>query len=457
MTSLRSTAVPEVEPLVEFSPNGSGGHAASSLIDCAVLLWRRRRFLGRVAALGGVLTFLVVLIVPNRYESTTQLMPPDMRGSASEALMTGLLNRAGGNLTGLTADLLGVDNKGAILVGVLHSRSVADSLIQRFNLKKVYRDRREQDARDDLADRTNIFEDRKSGIITISVEDRDRQRAAAMASAYVDELNRLLADVNTSSAHRERVFIEDRLQGVKAALDQASKQLSDFSSKNVTLDPKEQGRAIVEAAVTLQGELIAAETQLHGLEPIYSDGNIRIQSLKARIAELRRQIQELRGSDANGAPANGDDPSYPSFRQLPTLGVTYADLYREVKLREVVFETLTQQYEMAKIAEAKEIPSVKVLDSANVPEKKSGPHRALLTVLGMVVFFSFGSLFVIGEAAWQRVDPGDPRKNLAAEVWDDTLSARTEWMTRAQKIKARLGRHSSNGNSASHHDSEDGN
>ncbi len=381
-------------------------------------------WLMRVTAIGGILTLLVALLVPNRYESSTELMSPDMHG-ASEAMMAGLLSRAGGGLAGLGANLLGIDSSGAIFIGVLRSRSVGDNIVKRFDLKKVYGARRDQDARAELAARTNISEDRKSGMITISVEDRDPHRAAALTSAYVDELNHSLAEVNTSSAHRERVFIEERLKVVKAALDDASKQLSDFSTKNVTLDPKEQGKAMVGAAVTLQGELIASETQLRGLEPIYSDSNIRIQSLRARIAELRHQLAELRGSDPSQspAPAAGDD-SYPSFRQLPTLGLTYADLYREVKIREVVFETLTQQYEMAKIAEAKEIPSVKVLDPANVPEKKSGPHRAILTALGLLVAFGLGAIFLIGKAGWTQVDPDDPRKALVNEVWHDTRPLR---------------------------------
>jgi uncharacterized protein involved in exopolysaccharide biosynthesis len=409
-------------------------------VNAAALLWRQRRRLARVTVIGGLLTLLISLLIPNRYESSTQLMSPDMRGGASEALMTGLLSRAGGGgLVGLGANLLGIDSSGAIFIGVLHSRSIADNVVKRFDLKKVYGSGREQDARQELAARTNIFEDRKSGIITIAVEDRDPRRAAAIASAYIDELNDLLTEVNTSSAHRERVFIEDRLKVVKAALDDASKQLSDFSTKNVTLDPKEQGKAMVGAAVTLQGELIAAETQLHGLEPIYSDSNIRLQSLRARIAELHHQLAQIRGSDpaqvSDTAPSGND--SYPSFRQLPALGLTYTDLYREVQIREVVFETLTQQYEMAKIAEAKEIPSVKVLDPANLPEKKSGPHRAIITLLGLIVSFALGAIFLIGKSTWTQVDPDDPRKALVSEVWHDTRPLRLHFRAAVMKIRTR--------------------
>jgi capsule polysaccharide export protein KpsE/RkpR len=455
-TGQRSTLIPGVEPYVEWTDPDSRplGQKPSTAVNCAVPLWRERRLLARIMAAGGLLTLLIALLIPNRYESSTRLMSPDMRGSASEALMAGLLSRTGGGLAGLGANLLGIDNTGAVFIGVLNSRSVADQLVRRFELKQVYHARQDQDARANLADRTVVSEDHKSQIITISVEDKDPRRAAALAAAYVDELNRLLVEVNTSSAHRERVFIEERLRVVRPELDMAAQQLSDFSTRNSTLDPKEQGKAMVGAVVTLQGELIANETALRGLQQIYSDNNVRIRSLQARIGELHHQLQELRGRGAEPAPGRGDgadrgdraDSSYPSFRQLPALGVTYADLYREVKLREVVFETLTQQYEMAKIAEAKEIPSVKVLDPANLPEKKSGPHCLLITVLGALLSLAVGTLFVIGRAAWAQVDPDDPRKKFAAEVWDDARPAYTRLQARAERIRMKF-RGSSNSNS----------
>lgn len=443
MSGQRSTVVSAIEPYVELTTPGPRPprQEQSALVNGAVLLWRERTLLWRVTAVGGLLTLLIALLVPNRYESSTRLMSPDMRGSASEALMTGILARAGGGLAGLSANLLGVDNTGAVFIGVLRSRSVADNLVKRFDLKKVYRDRKDQDAREDLADRTDISDDRKSGIITISVEDRDPRRAADLATAYVDELNRLLVDVNTSSAHRERVFIEERLKVVKAELDIAAKELSDFSTKNTAIDPKEQGKAMVGAVVTLQGELIANETQLRGLQQIYSDNNVRVRSLKARISELRHQLEQLRGTDAEqAAGAEGGNNSYPSFRKLPALGVTYADLSREVKLREVVFETLTQQYEMAKIAEAKEIPSVKVLDPANLPEKKSGPPRLIVTSFGIFFSLALGAVWIVGNAVWKQIDPDDPRRRLASEILGDTRPAYSRLQSRLFQMRSKFSR-----------------
>lgn len=460
MTGQRNTMISSADPYVELPERAphEPSHEESSLVDSAAQLWRERTLLGRVTAVGGLLTLLVAFLIPNRYESSTRLMAPDMKGGGAEALMAGLISRTsggsgggGGGLVGLGANLLGLGDSGAVFIGVLNSRSVGESLVNKFDLKKVYRDRYENDALEDLADRTKISQDRKSEIITITVEDRKPARAAAMATAYVDELNRLLALVNTSSAHRERVFIEERLKVVKQELDAASKQMADFSTRTTTLDLKEQGKAMVGAVATLQGELIAYETQLSGLRQIYTGNNVRVRSLQARVEELRHQLEEVRGSGAQPPPgvAEGDE-EYPSFRRLPALGVTYADLYREVKIREAVFETLTQQYEMAKISEAKEIPSVKVLDPANLPEKKSAPHRLLITLLGVLVSFALGAVFVIGKATWQRVDPDDPRKIFAAEVWGDTRPARAEFKDRARKIRSKFRPNSdSNSNSNS--------
>lgn len=449
MERLRNTAVRELEPSPAYSPNVAEVEAEptprdrSALLTSIILLWRQRETLKKVTGVGALLSLLIALLIPNTYESSTRLMAPDIHGGGSEmAMMAGLLAKASGGVAGLASNLLGANNTGALFVGVLRSRTIADNLVDKFNLKKVYWVRKDADAREKLADRTDVSEDRKSGIITIAVVDRDPRRAADLARAYVDELNRLLALVNTSSAHRERVFIEERLELVKKELDAAAKQLSDFSIKNTAIDPKEQGKAMLSAAVTLQGELIADETQLHGLEAIYTDNNVRVRSIKARIAELRHQIQEFRGTDPGQSSGSddGDNSSYPSFRKLPALGVTYADLYRELKLREAVFETLTQQYELARIEEAKEIPSVKVMDAADIPDKKSGPPRLIILALGAFVSLGLGAMFIIGKAAWQEVDPEDPLKRGALEIWYDTRPAYSRLQNRMRLVRSKFSR-----------------
>ena len=390
------------------------------------LLWAGRRLLVRCAVAGFLAGTLLAFLLPKQYQSTTELMPPD-NGSGSSLLMAALSARTSNGLGAVAGDLLGLKNSGQLFVGELRSTTLQDRLVSRFQLKQVYHDRLEVDARNDLADKSAIGEDRKSGIITIAVTDRSPQRAAAIAQAYVEELNRLVAELSTSAAHRERVFLQERLQAVRQDLEQAERDFSQFASRNTAIDIKEQGKAMVEAAASLQGQLIAAQSERKGLEQIYTPGNVRVRAVQARIAELNHQLEKLGGKAASQNPPSdspaSQDALYPSIRELPVLGVPYADLYRRVKIQEAVFEALTQEYELAKVEEAKETPTVKVLDAAEVPEKKSFPPRLQIMALGTVLALAGGGLWLFGHGWWQAVEAGDERKLLAREITHSLNSA----------------------------------
>jgi uncharacterized protein involved in exopolysaccharide biosynthesis len=388
------------------------------------LLWEHRRGLLRAAVASLLISVLAAFLIPVRYRSVTRLMPPDGQ-SGSLGLLTAMAGRSGGLGGGLAADLLGAKSSGALLVGVLNSQTVQDRLIARFELMKVYGDSKIEDARSDLAERSSITEDRKSGIITVAVTDRDPRRAAAMAQAYVAELDRLVAAVSTSSARRERIFLEGRLASVRGELNAAARNFSEFASKNTAIDIPTQGRAMVEAAATLEGRLIAAQAELSGLRQAYGDSNVRVRAAQARAGELRRKLNDLGGA-GSGADATSSSP-YPSLRQLPLLGVTYADLYRQVKIQETVYELLTQQYELAKVEEAKEIPTVKVLDPALVPTKKSFPPRAVIAVLGTMLGIALALTWIAAKTRWEALAADDPRRVLGAEVWAAARARVPRW------------------------------
>jgi uncharacterized protein involved in exopolysaccharide biosynthesis len=210
---------------------------------------------------------------------------------------------------------------------------------------------------------------------------------------------------------------------VKADLEDAEKQFSAFASQNTALDIKEQTRAMVESAAVLQGQVMAAQSELQSLEQIYTPNNVRVRALRARTDELKRQLIQLGGSDSSLVPEATSSSSelYPSIRKLPLLGVQWADLYRRMKVQETVFDLLTQQYEMARIQEAKEIPTVNVIDPANVPEKKSYPPRLLIIVVLTTLSLAITSIFIVGSARWQEKDPRDPNKRFANRVWQRGL------------------------------------
>lgn len=397
---------------------GAERAASISTTDRLRLLWEHRRHLFRFSAWGLAVATLVAFVIPARYESSTRLMPPDDQSSSGLALMAQLSGRMGGGLGALAGDVLGLKTSGSLFLGILTSRTVQDDIINKFDLKRVYWVRTWESARRELAARTALSEDRKSGIIYISVVDHDPQRAAAIAKEYVNELNSVVSRLNTSSAHRERVFLEERLAQVKQDLESAEKEFSNFASKSGAIDIKEQGKAMVGGAATLQGELIAAESELQGLKQIYSPQNVRVRSLQAKVTELHNQLDRLAGkSDGGESLADPKESAlYPSIRQLPVLGVGFADLYRRTKVQEVVFETLTQEYELAKVTEAKDTPNVQVLDPAIVPERKSFPPRVLIMFLGLFLSFAAGAIWVLGSAAWAEVPSDNPQKQLAQEV-----------------------------------------
>jgi capsule polysaccharide export protein KpsE/RkpR len=405
-------------------------------------LWEQRRLLGKFTAWGASTALLIAFLIPSRYASTTRLMPPDPATGQSLAMLSTIVGKMGPNLASLGGDLLGMNTSADLFAGVLQSRTVQDDLIAKFDLRRLYGERRWVDARKELARRTDISIDRKSRILTIEVTDHDPRRASALAQEYVAQLNNVVIQLNTSSAHRERVFLEARLGQVKTELEAAEKDFSQFSSKSGAIDIKEQGKAMVEAAAILEGQLIAAQTELQGLRQIFTDENVRVRATRARIDELGRQMLKMGGQkEPEGiAPANGDE-IYPSIRKLPLLGVTYADLYRGMKVEETVFETLTQQYEIAKVQEAKEIPSIKVLDPPEIPEKKVFPPRILLVVIGSLLALAAGINWIFATARWKNTDPQDPGKlfvlNMVQSVkpqLEYVAQQRTAVFVRARKL-----------------------
>jgi len=152
--------------LIESEKNVLSEHRVARLRT----LWNQRVFLFRTAGCGLVFATAIAFLIPPRYESTVHLMPPDVQ---SGAMLAALANKVGGGLAAFSSDMIGLKTSGALLMGILQSRTVQDDLVAEFDLRKVYSTQRWENARNELANNTEVSEERKSGIITIKVTDRN--------------------------------------------------------------------------------------------------------------------------------------------------------------------------------------------------------------------------------------------------------------------------------------------
>jgi capsule polysaccharide export protein KpsE/RkpR len=387
-------------------------------VENASLFWDFRRAFVRVAGIAFLLSIFVALLLPKEYVSRARIMPPEQGGNTAAMLAALVGKSSAGGLAGLAGSLLGAKNNGALFVALLHSGTVSGHLIDSFDLQRVYHKRYREDTAKKLGHLTKITEDPKSGVITIAVTDETRERARDLAQGYLDELNNLVAKVNTSSAHREREFIEQRLNTVQAELQRAQLELSDFSSKNTTIDIKEQTRATVDAGAKLEGQLIAGESELDSLRQIYGDQNVRVRAAGARNAVLQRELQRANGqssTDQSGPDIDAKHP-YPALRQLPQLGVRWANLYRNVRIHETVFDLLSEEYETARIEEVKSIPTVSVIDVPGLPERKSGPHRTLIVLISTFLSMVTTAVFLLARRSWLEMNDEDARRVLGTRI-----------------------------------------
>ena len=408
--------------------------AEMNWIANANTLWEKRRLLVRTAVVALILGLAFAFNLPKEYQSSARIMPPG-NSMGGAALLAALAGRAGGNLGGLgmlAGGLLGGGGNTALFIDLLRSGTVSGHLIDRFDLQHIYHKRYRIDTAKYLAHHTAIVDDKKSGVITLTFTDTDPVRARDIAQGYLDELNKLVNQTNTSSAHQERLFIEKRLKGAEADLEKAQQRMGEFSSTHSTIDIKEQTRAMVDAASRLQAQLIVEQSGLDSLRQTYGDGNVRVRSAEARIAVLQSEIKKMSGSSkalpldgsststgADAVSGSHSDELYPPLRQLPRLAVPYADLYREVRVQETVYELLTQQLEMARIQEAKDIPVVSVIDAPGVPEKKSFPPRLYLALLLTMIAVTVTAVLLLIQLRWAAVRNEDPRKVLLQRINDD--------------------------------------
>src|SRR6266700_1186231 len=350
------------------------------LLDLLIVLAKHKRIVLGVPFVVALSTAGLSLLLPNIFTATTRILPPQQSASAASALL-GQLGGALGGLGGVAGGALGVRNPNDLYVGMLRSRTVADSLIARFELAKVYEQALQSGTRLALQGNTSIVSGR-DGIITVEVDDKDPKRAADIANAYVDELMKLSKVLAVTEASQRRLFFERQLEQAKDSLTTAEIAASEGLQKGGLAQVDAQGRSMIAVTARLRAEISVKEVQLGAMRTFAAEGNPELQRTQQELEALRRELARVEGASPITAIGKGESSGGSGLDNLSRL--------RDVKYYEFLYELLAKQYELAKIDEAKDAMVIQVMDKAIEPDRKSKPKRSQI-----VLVWAFAALFAV--------------------------------------------------------------
>ncbi len=362
-----------------------------SLIDLVIVLARQKWLLIGLPMFVGVVAVIISLRLPDVYTSSTNILPPQQGQSSASAMLAQL-----GSVAGLVGGVGGIKNPNDLYIGMLKSRTVADNLIQRFNLKKYYDQERQSDTRKSLDGGTTITSG-KAGIITIAVDDRDPKHAADLANAYVDELYKLTKVLAVTEASQQRLFYEHQFEQAKENLAKAEEAAKRALENGGVAKVDAQGQAMIEVTARLRGQIAVKDVQIGAMRAYAAEGNPDLKRAQQELSAMKNQLTKIEGSGAEGSPASATgDKGMDSMRLL-----------RDYKYYETIYALLAKQFELAKIEEAKDAAIIQVMDKAIEPDSRSKPQRTriVLTSVLAALFVAIILAFIREGLAKIRQDP----------------------------------------------------
>jgi tyrosine-protein kinase Etk/Wzc len=366
------------------------------LFDFLLVLSEARRTIAICMLVFIVLGVAISILVKPTFSAVAVILPPQQGQSLATMMgqLNALVSLTGGGISGSSQLKTPVD----MYVGMLESRTIADGLISRFHLQDLYKTRKMEDTRTSLKSNTRFLAG-KDGLIHIIVDDHDPNRASEMANAYVDELYSMNSHLATTEAAQRRVFFDQELAEEKSALAIAENDLKQTAERTGVIQLGGQAESIIRSLAVLRAEIASREVQINSLRMFATDQNPVAIRAQEEINSLRNQLAKLEKDPRN--PELVSTFGIPAGR-VPAVALEYARKLREVKYHETLFELLAKQYEAARIDEAKAAPIIQVVDRAVPPDKKSGPHRALIILGCAFIGFCIGYLLAAITRAFRR-------------------------------------------------------
>jgi len=344
-----------------------------------------------------IVTVLIVsvisIIMPKTFKSSTVLMLPT--SNSDNTILPNLGQITIGNIISPN------NNESKSIFAILKSRTMAESVINKMNLLELYNSVNMEEGiksfRNDL-----IIRESEEGTISVGffahthwfpnkeTSDNARQMSVDIVNYIVKELDRLNKFHQTDEAHYQRKFLEKRHNETILNLYKAEEQLRQFQLKNNTMDLIEQTKAAISIGADIKSQILVEEVKLGVLSKTYKSNHPEIQKLKLQIKELSLQLAEL---DSNNE-IDSNNNILPQYSQVPNISTELIRLQREVEIQSNLYLFLSEKYEASKIQEARDTPTIHILDEANYPFKRFAPKRKLL-VIGYSLIILIGTIFYI--------------------------------------------------------------
>jgi tyrosine-protein kinase Etk/Wzc len=392
--------------MIEPSNNQVVQDEGNLLLDCLIVLVKHSRLIILTTVAVAVLTYVILLILPNTYTATARILPPQQKLTTSAQL----LNSLGGSGTpgsplagamggGMAASLLGLKSPSDLYAGMMTGNTISDRIIELFKLRQVYKKKYIEDARLALRQRVDIRVDRKDGVIALAVSDKDPKRAAEMANAYTEELDKLLQALTVQEASGRLTFLEKERSQVNQNLALAENAVRAFSEKNSVLQLDTQTKGVLEYIARLRAEIDAKEVQIQVMRQQATSYNYDVVRLETEVQGLK---SKLKTAESEYDQVCISDVCLPGSK-VPTLGLEYLRLYREVKFQEGLYQFYLKMVEFARLDMVKDVSTVQLIDRALPPEKRSNKRLPTTLMVGILTFFLLSFVIIMQEISKKTV------------------------------------------------------
>ena len=367
------------------------GMVASTLVDFLEILTKHRKFISRFVLSVTVSTTLIAFLLPKWYSSTASVFPAEK--AELFGALEGISSLARNFSPTRALSALGSNPEADRYMAILKSGTVIGAVIEKFRLDSVY------DITSYKAEKTakallnnSEFTVEPEGNITITIYDRDPNRAADMANFFVEMLNKTNTELQVMNARGNRQFIEERYNKNLLDLAAAEDSLKGFQKKYGIVAMPEQTEASIKAMAEIAGQLALKEVQAGVLRRTQSPDNPSVVAAQIEIDEIRRQLSDI--NSGRSGLAGGMNVFVP-FSKVPELGGEYVRRFREVEIQYKILQFITPLYEQAKVEEKRQTPSVLVLDKAAPAERKSKPKVTLYSLIALVASILVSFLLVL--------------------------------------------------------------